>query len=67
MSISAFSAALHPKFESFLSERQFVVSVSDTTLDWYRQSLKWLPSPDPTSDDLKAVVIRMREAALNPP
>ncbi len=52
---------MEARFEQFIRERQFISNVSPATVDWYRQSLKCLPSENPTADDLKTTVIGMRE------
>lgn len=52
------------EFEQFIKERQFISNVSPRTVEWYRQSLAWLDNPEPTNDQLKALVIRMRERGL---
>ena len=54
------------RFEQFIKERQYLQNVSPATLEWHRSSLKWLTTENPTEDDLKALVIRMRERGLNP-
>src|SRR4030095_6103243 len=51
-------------FYEFMRERQFLSNVSTSTLSWYKHALKWLPSETPTADELKDVVMRMREAGL---
>ena len=48
-------------FEEFIKERQYLSNVSPATIEWYRHSLKWLPSDSPSTDELKSLVIRMRE------
>jgi integrase/recombinase XerD len=52
------------QFEQFIKERQFIGNVSPRTIEWYRESFDWLGNPEPTQDDLKSLVIRMREAGL---
>jgi integrase/recombinase XerD len=52
------------RFVEFTRERQYLHNVSPATISWYAHALKWLPSESPTQDDLKAVVLRMREAGL---
>ena len=37
------------QFEQFIKERQFISNVSPRTVEWYRQSLAWLDSPEPTA------------------
>jgi len=51
-------------FEKFIKERQYLQNVSPRTIQWYRESFKWLVEPAPTQSDLKAFVIRMREKGL---
>src|SRR5215831_17936456 len=54
------------QFEQFIKERQFISNVSPRTIEWYRQSLAWLDNPEPTQDQLKSLVIGMREHGLKP-
>jgi len=54
------------RFEQFLKERLYLNNVSPRTIEWHTQSLKWLAVEQPTADDLKALVLRMREAGLKP-
>jgi integrase/recombinase XerD len=51
-------------FENFIREKRYLANVSHGTSEWHRRCLKWLLSPDPTQEDLKGVVIRMRERGL---
>jgi integrase/recombinase XerD len=53
-----------PRFEQFLSERQYLHNVSPATLEWYTNSLKWLPSQSPSQDELEDAVMRMRAKGL---
>ncbi len=57
---------MQPRFEQFIRERQFLSNVTPSTVEWYQNSLKWLPSDSPTQDDLKDAVLRMREKGLKP-
>jgi integrase/recombinase XerD len=57
---------LLPKFEQFIRERQYLHNVSPATVSWHTHNSKWLPSESPTEDELKQVVIRMREKGLRP-
>lgn len=52
------------RFEQFIKERIYLQNVSPATVEWYRQSLKWLPSENPSEDDLKNLVIKMRQDGL---
>jgi integrase/recombinase XerD len=54
------------QFEQFIKERQYISNVSLRTVEWYRESFKWLDNPEPTQDELKSLVIRMREHGLKP-
>ena len=51
-----------PNFEQFISKRQYLQNVTPATVAWYKQSLPYLPSESPTQEELKAAVMRMREA-----
>ena len=55
---------MEPRFEQFIRERQFLTNVTPATIEWYRNSLKWLPSESPSQADLRDVVLRMREKGL---
>lgn len=52
------------RFELFIRERRYLHNVSDATISWYKHALNWLPSESPSQDDLKAVVMQMREKGL---
>src|ERR1039457_4600710 len=62
------TSKLLPKFQAFLREREYVSNVTSATLDWYAQSLKWLSTsanPEtPTADDIKELIVRMRQSGL---
>lgn len=51
-------------FSQFIRERQYLLNVTPSTLDWYGNSLRWLPCESPTEEQLKDVVIKMREKGL---
>ena len=51
-------------FEEFIREREYLQNVSHRTIEWYRESFKWLAEPSPSQADLNSFVIRMREAGL---
>ncbi|MGC2476639.1 MAG: tyrosine-type recombinase/integrase [Candidatus Sulfotelmatobacter sp.] len=53
-----------PGFQQFIRERQYLTNVSPATVEWYKQSLKWLPSESPSQEELKDAVMRMRERGL---
>jgi integrase/recombinase XerD len=53
-------------FEQFIKERQYLSNVSPATVEWYRQSLRWLAVEAPNEDQLKDFVMRMREKGLKP-
>lgn len=55
-----------PGFQQFIRERQFLSNVTPSTVAWYKNSLKWLPSEFPSQAELKDVVMRMREKGLKP-
>ncbi|HVO64015.1 MAG TPA: hypothetical protein VMT53_24040 [Terriglobales bacterium] len=52
------------QFEAFIRERQYLGNVSPRTIQWYRESFKWLGTPPTDERTLKAFVIRMREYTL---
>jgi integrase/recombinase XerD len=56
---------MHPRFEQFIRERKFLSNVTPATIEWYRDSFKWLPAESPTADELKAAVLLMREKGKN--
>jgi len=55
---------MQPRFEQFIRERQYLTNVSPATLEWYKHSLRWLPTESPTDEELKCAVLRMREKGL---
>jgi integrase/recombinase XerD len=55
---------LKPAFEKFITERRYLQNVSQKTIEWYRQSLRWLGIEHPTEDELKEFVIKMRSKGL---
>jgi integrase/recombinase XerD len=50
-----------PRFEQFIRERQYLHNVTPATIEWYRHSLAWMPNETPSADELKTVVLKMRE------
>jgi len=52
---------MEERFEQFIRERQYLQNVSPRTIQWYRESLKWLPCVAPSQDQLTETVIQMRE------
>jgi integrase/recombinase XerD len=54
------------RHKQFIKERQYVNNVSPATIRWYEQSLCWLDTESPTSDDIKALIVRLRERGLEP-
>lgn len=53
-----------PGFHEFIRERQYLQNVSPATIEWYKHTLKWLPTEAPSADELKDVVLKMREKGL---
>jgi len=51
------------KYEA-LKERKYYLNVSQRTIEWHQQSLRWLGVEEPTEQQLKDCVIRTREAGL---
>ncbi len=54
------------RFEEFIRERQYLHNVTPATVEWYRESLRWLPSESPTQAELSAAVMQMRERGRKP-
>jgi len=52
------------KFSQFVRERQYLQNVSPATVEWYKHSFKWLRTENPSEQELKDAVIRMREKGL---
>jgi integrase/recombinase XerD len=52
---------MEARFEQFIRERQLLTNVTQSTVAWYRDSLRCLPSESPSSEQLKDTVMRMRE------
>jgi integrase/recombinase XerD len=55
---------MEPRFEQFIRERQYLTNVTPATVEWYKNSLKWLSNSSPSQTDLKDAVIRMRSKGL---
>jgi len=55
---------MEARFEQFIRERKYLTNVTAATTEWYRRCLKWLPSENPTDEDLKALVLCMRQKGL---
>src|SRR5438477_10715638 len=51
-------------FEKFIQERIYLQNVSPRTVDWYRQTFKWLEKYPLTEQGLKELVVGMRQAGL---
>jgi integrase/recombinase XerD len=58
------ATSLQARFEQFIRERQYITNVTPRTSEWHRNSLKWLPTVSPSQEELKNVLIRMREKGL---
>jgi integrase/recombinase XerD len=52
--------------EQFIKERIYLYNVSPRTVQWYRESFKWLATVPLTEDGLKELVIKMRMSGLKP-
>jgi hypothetical protein len=53
------------RHKQFIKERQYVNNVSPATVQWYEQSLCWLDTETPTTEDINTL-IRLRERGLEP-
>jgi integrase/recombinase XerD len=51
-------------FSDFIRERTYLRNVTPATVEWYKHSLKWLPSESPSKIELQDAVMRMREKGL---
>jgi integrase/recombinase XerD len=67
-SLRSNQSKLLPKFQTFLREREYISNVTTATLEWHTQSLRWLftlTNPEqPTVDDIKELIVRMRQSGL---
>jgi len=50
-----------PKLEQFIQEKQYLTNVTAATTRWHGMSLRWLQSEEPTDDDIKSLVIVLRQ------
>ena len=50
-------------YEKFIKERVYLHNVSPRTVQWYRESFKWLAALPLTHDGLKDLVIKMRQGS----
>ncbi|HEV2132634.1 MAG TPA: site-specific integrase [Terracidiphilus sp.] len=57
---------MESRFEQFISERKYLANVTPATIEWYRNSLKWLRTDTPSQEDLKDAVMRMRAKGCKP-
>jgi hypothetical protein len=48
------------KHKEFLKGRKYYLNVSQRTIEWHQQALRWLGVEEPTEKQLKEWVIRMR-------
>ena len=54
-----------PRLEQFIRERLYITNVTPATVEWYKYSFgKYLPAESPTEDELKNIVLQMREKGL---
>jgi integrase/recombinase XerD len=53
-----------PRFDQFIRERKYLYNVTDRTVEWYENSLRWLPCEDPTQEQINATIVHMRERGL---
>jgi integrase/recombinase XerD len=51
-------------FSQFIRERQYLSNVTPATIEWYSHAFKWLHTDNPSQDELKDAVLRMREKGL---
>lgn len=55
---------MQPRLEQFIRERLYLVNVTPATVEWYKHSFKYLTTESPSEDDLKNVVLQMRQKGL---
>ena len=55
-----------PLFEKFIKEKTYLANVTPRTVQWYRESFKWLGNEHPRAEELKAILFKMRDAGLKP-
>jgi integrase/recombinase XerD len=53
-------------FQQFIRERQYLHNVSPRTVEWYKDSFRWLPCEAPSQEQLNEAVVRMREKGRKP-
>jgi hypothetical protein len=52
------------RFSEFTRERRYLHTVSAASLTWYKHAFKWPPSQTPTQNELKNIVVQVREKGL---
>ena len=57
---------MEPRFQQFIRERRILNNVTQSTVEWYENSFKWLPCESPSQQQLNDAVARMREKGLKP-
>lgn len=57
---------MEARFEQYIREKRYLANVTPATIEWYKNSLKWLRTDSPTQDDLKDAVMRMRAKGCKP-
>lgn len=55
-----------PKFNQFIRQRRYLVGVTERTVGWHVQALKWLAAENPDKAYLVDLVIRMKETGMSP-
>jgi integrase/recombinase XerD len=53
-----------PRFDAFIRERRYLHNVTPRTVEWYENSLRWLPCEAPTQEQINALIVHMREKGL---
>lgn len=54
------------RFEQFIREQRLLRNVTPATVEWYRNSFRWLSSDSPSQPDLNEAVMNLRERGLKP-
>lgn len=52
---------MESRFEQFIKSKLYLLGVTPRTVEWYRHSLKWMPSEKPSQRDLDDLVRRLQD------
>jgi integrase/recombinase XerD len=57
---------MESRFEQFIKSKLYLLGVTPRTVEWYRHSLRWLPSEQPTQTDLNDLVRHLQDTGHKP-